>query len=463
MLTLVLDSACYVAYDLSRCNLYKVWKGGVTLEGAAYTNQKNLQPITWGTSYVSDSLPDFNWIAERDGKKDLSKIVNKGYVLKDNHIQLKFDLILSSGDTIHIAENPEFIRSEKGRPGLERLFKTSTIPDGTIVSLKSRDSTFTLNSNKTTRSVTYFNELPAQFPPQPEEELDNRGRYWMEKSDCFTCHELDRTTVGPSLRQIALRYQNDKKAAEHLVGKVKEGGTGVWGSSIMNAHPTLTGNEIKVMLSYVLSLKPKSGAAIISDPEDKKEKIKENKKPGFGAALEGLHPSYDLSTIRKHDFRPRVGGLAFLPDGRLLVTTWDTVGGVYLLDGVESGDTSKITVKRIASGLAEPLGITVADGEIFVLQKQELTKLVDLDGDDVIDEYQSVCNTWGVSGDFHEFAFGLVYKEGYFYVTLSMAMRLMSSEKQKPDRGRTIKISRDGSYEWVNYGLRTPNGIGSGS
>ena len=43
-----------------------------------------------------------------------------------------------------------------------------------------------------------------------------------------------------------------------------------------------------------------------------------------------------------------------------------------------------------------------------------------------------------------------------------MAMRLMSGEKQKPDRGKTIKIGMDGSYEWINYGLRTPNGIGLG-
>ena len=45
---------------------------------------------------------------------------------------------------------------------------------------------------------------------------------------------------------------------------------------------------------------------------------------------------------------------------------------------------------------------------------------------------------------------------------LSMAMRLISDEKQQPDRGRTIKIGKDGNYEWVNYGLRTPNGIGLG-
>lgn len=69
MLTLALDTACYVAYDLAHCTLYKVWKGGVTMEGAAYTNKKNVQPSTWGQSYFSDSLHKFTWVAERNGKK----------------------------------------------------------------------------------------------------------------------------------------------------------------------------------------------------------------------------------------------------------------------------------------------------------------------------------------------------------------------------------------------------------
>ncbi len=461
MLTLALDSACYVAYDLAHCTLYKAWKGGVTLEGAAYTNKKNVQPTTWGATYFVDTLQHSEWIAEFEGKRDSFQIVSKGYVLQDNEIYLKFELTLSSGDTIRIVERPEFIRSKTGKPGLERLFKTSGIPDGATVSLKSRDTTFTLDAKRSASLVTYFNPLPAQFLPQTEQVYDHSGRYWMEKSDCFTCHEIDKNTIGPSFRQIAQRYENEKSSEEYLIGKIKDGGTGMWGSSIMNAHPKLTYNEIKTMVDYILALKPRDD--IIDNPVSDVKKV-QNKyiKPGFGAALEEVHPSYDLSTIHKHDFQPRVGGLAFLPDGRLLVTTWDSIGAVYRLDNIETGDTNKIIVKEIASGLAEPLGIEVVDGKIFVLQKQELTWLIDLDGNEIIDEYRAVCNTWGVTGDFHEFAFGLIYKDGYFYATLSLAMRLMSDEKQQPDRGRTIKISMDGSYEWINYGLRTPNGIGLG-
>ena len=93
------------------------------------------------------------------------------------------------------------------------------------------------------------------MPPKPESEYDHMGRYWMEKSDCMTCHEFDQKTVGPSFQQIAKRYPNEKTSLQYLVRKVKEGGSGVWGSTIMNPHPNLAEREIKIMLDYILSLR----------------------------------------------------------------------------------------------------------------------------------------------------------------------------------------------------------------
>ena len=462
MLTLALDSACYVAYDLAHCTLYKAWKGGVSLEGAAYTNKKNVQPTAWGMAYYTDTLQRDEWIVELGGKRDSFRIVSRGYVFHNNQVSLKYELILSSKDTIRIEERPEFIRSKTGEPGLERSFNTSGIPADVTISIKSGDTAFTLNAKRSNSLITYYNPLPQQFPPRAEEEYDHRGRYYMEKSDCFTCHEVDKNTVGPSLHRIADRYKKEKTTTAYLFRKIKDGGSGAWGSSIMNSHPTLTKIEINTMLDYIFSLKSEQTIAAHLEPEASEGKVDKPLQPGFGGSLEGVHPSYDLQTIHKHDFKPRVGGLAFLAPGRLLVSTWDSIGAIYLMDGVETGDTNKIVIKRIASGLAEPLGIEVVDGKIFVLQKQELTMLIDHDGDEMIDEYRTICNTWGVTADFHEFSFGLLYKDGYFYATLSLAMRLLSNEKQQPDRGKTIKIGMDGSYEWINYGLRTPNGIGLG-
>lgn len=459
MITLALDTAMYVAYDLAHCRLTKVWKGGVSLEGAAFTNKKNVQPVSWGTPY-SDTLYN-KWVAEKNGVVDSIKIISKGYRFDNNQIFLKYILELSSKDSVEIEERPEFVRNKNGKPGLERQFNISKVPDGVTISLVSASNKFQLKSNGITIQENWYEFLPEQHPVASEGEYDHRGRYWMEKSDCFTCHELDKKTVGPALVEVAAKYGDQEGVPLGLINKVKTGGSGVWGTAAMNAHPDLTDAEIKEMLGYIFSLKPASKLPAVDVPTELTKK--QSSRSGFGAPLEGVHPSYDLQTIHRYNFNPRVGGLAFLPDGRLLVTTWDSIGAVYLLDHIETGDTNQIQVKRIASGLAEPLGITVVGKEIYVLQKHELIRLTDTDGDDIIDEYRTICNSWGVTGDFHEFAFGLVYKEGYFYATLSMAMRLLAHEKQQPDRGKTIKISRDGSYEAINYGLRTPNGIGIGT
>ncbi|NBB18430.1 c-type cytochrome [Runella sp. CRIBMP] len=463
MLTLALDKECYAAYDLVKGKLYKVWKGGITLEGAAYTNKKDIQPGSWGTAYMCDSLPASPWHVSIRGNDEPARVLYKGYAFKNQQIYLHFALVLSSKDTVLVTERPEFVRNTAGKPGLERMITTSKVPEGVAVSLQTFEGIRALPSNKTTYLATYFDPLPEQFPPPPTPKAVHPGRALMDKSDCFVCHKVDENEVGPAFQRVAQRYPNNKKSVDLLVNKIREGGTGVWGTGVMNSHALLTEPELTAMVSYIFTLKPKE--IVVQKPvgQPKKEQVVQRiNSPGFGAPLEKVHPSYDLQTLHTKNFKPRVGALAFKPDGRLLVTTWDEVGGVYLLDNVTTGDTNKITVKRIASGLAEPLGIEVVNGEIYVLQKHELTKLIDTDGDEIIDEYRVVCNSWGVTADFHEFAFGLVYKEGYFYVTLSMAMRLKPDEKQLPDRGRTIKIAPNGSFESVNYGLRTPNGIGLG-
>ncbi|MBL7696814.1 MAG: hypothetical protein JNK79_01595 [Chitinophagaceae bacterium] len=450
MLTIALDTNCYVAYDVARCKISKAWKGGVTLQGAAYTNQPNLQPVSWGDVYTDKLATEWNVLI--NGKTDSFHLLNKGYRFNERRVYLKFGIVLSSGDTVYVEESPEVV-SKENTIGLERKFMLSGVPKDVIISI----GDYNLKSDEATTLITWFTS-PLQANSNSHNISDHIGKFYMDKSDCFTCHETDRQNVGPSFQQVARRYKNEKDAIDKLIGKVKDGGTGQWGANVMTPHTSLSAQEIRYMLEYILSLES-SGEEII---EEEAPVVDKNAFPGDRAPLAGVHPSFDLQTIHDVHFTPRVGGMAFMPGGRLVVTTWDSIGGVYLLDGVETGDTNKITVKRIAAGLAEPLGVEVVNGEIYVLQKHELTRLIDHDGDGVTDEYATVCNAWGATADFHEFAFGLQYRDGYFYATLSMAMRLLSTEKQLPDRGTVIKIARDGRYEKVIYGLRQPNGIGLG-
>lgn len=192
--------------------------------------------------------------------------------------------------------------------------------------------------------------------------------------------------------------------------------------------------------------------------------------PGDGMPLTGVHPNYTLTDLRPGGFEPQVSAMDWMPDGRLAVATWggtDNVAGeVYLLDNV-TGDTSpeKVTVTRVAEGLKEPMGLKVVDGTIYVSQKHELTELVDVDGDDVVDEYNTVA-TWPFSDNFHEFAFGMLYRNGFFYLNLSVAINYggaTTDPQPSENRGTTIKVNRKtGEVSYVAGGLRTPNGIGWG-
>ncbi|MDH3591928.1 MAG: PA14 domain-containing protein, partial [Planctomycetota bacterium] len=238
------------------------------------------------------------------------------------------------------------------------------------------------------------------------------------------------------------------------------------GDAVLKLEWRRTGQGVFRVLSAAECTTPK-GIVRVTAPGLKKVKRKSNlTAPGDGRPLTDVHPSYDLATIRPENFSPRVGGIDFLADGTMLVCCWEPEGGVYRVTGVHGGnDDEALAVQRIAAGLAEPLGIKVVGERIFVLQKQELTELIDANGDGVTDEYRCIADGWNVSANFHEFAFGLVERDGWLYFNLATAINPggASTRPQVPDRGRSVRVRiQDGRTEFMCHGLRTPNGIGIG-
>jgi hypothetical protein len=192
--------------------------------------------------------------------------------------------------------------------------------------------------------------------------------------------------------------------------------------------------------------------------------------PGDGLPLTGVHPGYTLTNLRPNGFEPQVSAMDWLPDGRLAIATWggsdNELGEVHLLSGVTGNtDPSRVTTQRIASGLKEPMGIKYVDGKLYVSEKDGLTELNDTNGDWVTDNYRTVA-TWPFGGNFHEFAFGLLYKDGFFYLNLSVSINLggaTTDPQPAPNRGTTIKVNKaTGAVSYVAGGLRTPHGIGWG-
>ena len=80
------------------------------------------------------------------------------------------------------------------------------------------------------------------------------GRKIIDGSDCKACHATDIKVNGPSYLDIANKYTKDDTA--YLIGKIIKGGHGVWGETMMAAHPQLKPDEVNKIVKYILSLKP---------------------------------------------------------------------------------------------------------------------------------------------------------------------------------------------------------------
>ena len=126
------------------------------------------------------------------------------------------------------------------------------------------------------------------------------------------------------------------------------------------------------------------------------------------------HYEFEDITIPK-GIDPQVGGLALNAKNQLVVCFHRGEVMIY--------DESTKNWSLFASGLQEPLGLYIEEeGTILVIQRGELTRLHDKDGDGTADLYEAVSNDWGVSGNYHEFSFGIVKdSKGNIYLGLGTA------------------------------------------
>jgi len=92
------------------------------------------------------------------------------------------------------------------------------------------------------------------------EDLVAQGQVLVDASDCKTCHHATNKLVGPSHTDVAKKYEFTKANVTLLAGKIKNGGSGVWGEIPMSPHADVSMGDAEKMAMYVLSLdgeKPK--------------------------------------------------------------------------------------------------------------------------------------------------------------------------------------------------------------
>ena len=87
----------------------------------------------------------------------------------------------------------------------------------------------------------------AKFAAEPE------GATLIKRSDCTTCHKPDVKLVGPSFKDIAAKYPNTEENIAKLTEKVMSGGSGVWGDVPMAAHPSLSKDDARKIVTYIIT------------------------------------------------------------------------------------------------------------------------------------------------------------------------------------------------------------------
>lgn len=149
------------------------------------------------------------------------------------------------------------------------------------------------------------------------------------------------------------------------------------------------------------------------------------------------------------------GGFDFLPGGRAAICTFH--GDVWMVSGIDD-KLEKLTWKRYATGLFQPLGLKVVKGEIYVAGRDQITRLKDLNGDGEADFYENFNNDTVVTPNYHEFVLDLhTDSKGNFYYAKGAPWEPSVSS---PHQGTILKVSPDGkNMEVFATGLRAPNGM----
>ncbi|KAA5542885.1 PQQ-dependent sugar dehydrogenase [Adhaeribacter rhizoryzae] len=84
-----------------------------------------------------------------------------------------------------------------------------------------------------------------------------RGKTLVANSDCKSCHDVSKNSIGPSYIAVAERYRGKTGSEDMLATKIIKGGNGTWGKNMMAPHPQHTKEETTEMAQYILSLSNK--------------------------------------------------------------------------------------------------------------------------------------------------------------------------------------------------------------
>ena len=97
--------------------------------------------------------------------------------------------------------------------------------------------------------------IQATARARPQASNPPAGEQLTKTSDCFSCHAADHAIVGPAYSAIAKKYAGQADVASRLAQRIREGGSGRWGTMRMPPHSDLTDAQLREIVRWILSLK----------------------------------------------------------------------------------------------------------------------------------------------------------------------------------------------------------------
>lgn len=88
-----------------------------------------------------------------------------------------------------------------------------------------------------------------------------------QRSVCLACHQVDTKRVGPSFRDIALRYAGNEAAAQYLARTIRDGSRGLWGAIPMPAQRHLDPATALQLAEWIVSLAPATDDAAATEED----------------------------------------------------------------------------------------------------------------------------------------------------------------------------------------------------
>ena len=150
------------------------------------------------------------------------------------------------------------------------------------------------------------------------------------------------------------------------------------------------------------------------------------------------------------------GAIELLPNGRVAVCT--RRGQIWTIENADKHPNIPAKWTLFAEYLHEPLGLAWKDGWLYAIQRPEVTRMKDEDGDGRADIFETVNDDWGISGNYHEYNFGSRFdEEGNLWLALCLTGSFTSESMY---RGWVLRVNEDGTMIPTASGVRSPGGIG---